>query len=271
MNNILVATFNNDQTAIEGLHKLNALQRQGDIDVYNNVLLRRNLDGTFSYLKDEREPEGWATLGGVILGPLVGALGGPVGVIVGMFAGLALGGMTDVAKYSYDYEFLDSFKNGLPVGTTTIIAEVTEPSDVFVNNALAPLCAVVFRSDIYGEKDRYFQSEVDYLDQQIDETNKEIDASVEADRQKLKAKVAELKAKRDKRVAEIKASIQEDIDSMKADVAAVKSNLKADIDSAKRRRLEARLAKTEQRIEKYEAQEAKLEAEVAKFKTAPAT
>ena len=271
MKNIEVATFDDDRSAIEGLHKLHKLQQQGDIDLDNNVLLRRNEDGSFAYLKDDRYPDGWATLGGVVFGSLLGVLGGPVGVVVGLFSGLAIGGMADVARFAFDTEFLDAFKNGLPAGTTSIVAEIGEPSSVFVDNALSPLGARVVRSDIHSEKDKYFQSEVDQMDREIDEADKELDAAVEADRKQLEEKVAKLKAKRDAKVAEIKATLQSDVDSMKAGVQAVKQNLQADIDSDKRRMLEAKLTKTEDKIKRYEAQAAKLTAEAGKYKSAPAS
>ena len=58
MDNIIVATFDNETSAIEGVHKLNELDHQGDIFTYNCVLLRRNPDGSFDYLKDTRDLTG---------------------------------------------------------------------------------------------------------------------------------------------------------------------------------------------------------------------
>jgi len=211
MNNIIIATFTSDKAAIDGVHKLNDLDWRGDIVVYNNVLLRRNLDGTFSYLKDERDISGWKTMGGMLLGTAVGVLGGPVGALAGMIAGLTIGGFADVAQYGFDYDFLESFKDGLPPGTTSLIMQVSEPSEAFINAALEPLGAVVLRSNVYAEKDRFVQSQLDALDADIDESERELDLAAAEDKAKFQAKVAKLRTKRQAKVAEIKADFQEDV------------------------------------------------------------
>jgi uncharacterized membrane protein len=268
MTNILVANFNNDTTAIDALHKLYDLDRQDDIEVLDHVLLKRNTDGTFEYLKDEREPDGWATIGGMLLGGFIGLVGGPIGFVAGSFAGLSLGAVTDAFRYSFDYDFMENFKQGLPVGTTMLIAEVTEPSSVFVNDAFAPYGAKIWRSNIYTEQDKYFQAQIDVMNAEIDDAERDLEASAAADKAAIQAKITDLKARRDARVAEIKADMQDDVDSFKADIDRLQKKIQSKVDEVRQNRLEYKLAKNQEKIAKYEAQAAKLNAEMAKYSTA---
>ena len=265
MDNIIVATFNNDKSAINAVHKLNDLDWRGDIVVYNNVLLRRNPDGTFEYLKDERDLTGWNTMGGMLLGTAVGVLGGPVGALAGMIAGLTIGGFADAAKYGFDYDFLENFKDGLPTGTTSLIMQVSEPSEVFINDALEPLGAKIWRSNVYAEQDKYVQGQVDALDAGIDEAERELGQAAAEDKAAIQARIAELRTRRQAKVAEIKADFQEDVETVKADINRIKQALQAKVDDARRRVLERRLANNEAKAKKYEAQAAKLNAELTKY------
>ena len=264
MENIIVATFDNDKTAIDGVHKLNDLDWRGDIVVYNNVLLRRNPNGTFDYLKDERTLDGWNAMGGMLVGTAIGVLGGPVGALAGMIAGLTIGGFADVAQYGFDYDFLENFKNGLPVGTTSLIMTVSEPSEVFIDNALLPLGASIYRSNVYAEQDKYVQSQLDTLDAGIEEAERQVREAAAEDKAALKARVAQLRAKRDAKVAQIKADMQEDRESIKADIERVKAKLQGKVEEARRKVLERRLAADEAKAKKYEEQSEKLNAELAK-------
>jgi uncharacterized membrane protein len=268
MNNLLVATFNDDRTAIDAMHKLNELNRQGDIEVYNHVLLKRKTDGAFEYLKDQRDPAGWGTISGMVLGSFVGIIGGPVGVVAGMFGGLALGAVTDALQYSFDYDFMENFKQGLPAGTTTLIAEVTEPSTFFVNDAFAPYGAKIWRSNIYTEQDKYYQAQVDALDAEIAEAGRELDAAVAADKAALEAKLKDLRARRDAKVAAFKADIEDDVDSIKADIDRLQNKIQGKVDEVRKNRLEYKIAKNRERVEKFAAQAKRLEGELAKYQTA---
>lgn len=265
MDNIIVATFDNEKTAIEGVHKLNELDNQGDIFTYNNVLLRRNQDGSFDYLKDTRDLTGWNAMGGMLIGTVLGVIGGPVGALAGLFAGLTVGGFADLAQYSFDYDFLEDFKDGLPKGTTSLIAQVSEPNEVFINNALQPLGAKIWRSNVYAQQDKYVQNQIDSLDAGILETEKELQSAAADQKAKVQTKLADLRARRDTKVAEIKADFQEDVDEMNAQIDRFKQTLKGKVDETRRKVLERRLASNEKKLKKYEAQAEKLNAEVAKY------
>ena len=265
MDNIIVATFDNEKSAIEGVHKLNELDHQGDIFTYNSVLLRRNADGSFDYLKDTRDLTGWNAMGGMLVGTVLGVIGGPVGALAGMFAGLTVGGFADLANYSFDYDFLENYKDGLPRGTTSLIAQVSEPNEVFIDNALQPLGARILRSNVYAQQDRYVQTQVDMLDAGILEAEKELRDAAASQKAKVQAKLADRRARRDAKVAEIKADFQEDVDEMNAQIDRFKKTLQGKVDDTRRKVLEHRLAYNEKQIKKYETQAGKLNAEIAKY------
>ncbi len=265
MDNIIVATFNNEKTAVEGVLKLNELDHQGAIATYNNVLIRRNQDGTFDYLKDTRDLTGWNAMGGMLLGTMIGVIGGPVGALAGLLAGLTVGGFADVAQYSFDYNFLETFKDGLPKGTTSLIAQVSEPNEELIDKALQPMGAQVWRSNVYAQQDKYVQNQVDMLDAGILEAEKELRDAAADEKTKIQAKLADLRARRDAKVAEIKANFQEDVDDMNAQIDRFKQTLQGKVDETRRKVLERRLAYNETKVKKYETQAEKLNAEIAKY------
>src|SRR5262245_13301711 len=102
MDNIIVATFKDEKSAMEGLDRLKALDRRGDVIVYNKVVLRKSSDEYFEYLEKETETRGWRAVDGMGLGGLIGLFGGPAGVVVGMVAGAAVGAVADIGRYSFD-------------------------------------------------------------------------------------------------------------------------------------------------------------------------
>ncbi len=268
MDNIIVATFDNEKTAIEGVLKLNELDHRGDIITYNNVLIRRNQDGSFDYLKDTRDLTGWNAMGGMLLGSVVGVIGGPVGALAGLFAGLTVGGFADLAQYSFDYDFLETFKDGLPKGTTSLVAQISEPNEMLINNALQPLGAQIRRSNVYAEQDKYVQNQVDMLDAGILEAERELKEAAADEKAKIQTKLADLRARRDAKVAEIKADFQEDVDEMNAQIDRFKKTLQGKVDETRRKVLERRLAHSESKVKKYEAQAEKLNAEISKYSQA---
>lgn len=268
MNNIIVATFLDDKTAIDGAHRLNELDLRGDIVVYNSVLIRRNRNGTFDYLKDDRDLSGWNAMSGMLIGTVIGVIGGPVGALAGMFAGLTVGGFADIAQYSFDYEFLETFKKGLPIGTTSLVAQVSEPNVIFINNALDPLTPIIYRSNVYAEQDRFVSKQIDMLDAGIEEAEAELRHAAADKKADIQAKIAVRRARRDAKVAEIKADFHEDVEATKADIERVKRTLQGKVDDVRRRVLERRLAHNEAKAAKYEAEAQKLNMELTKSQTA---
>ena len=156
MENIIVATFTDEKSAVEGLHKLNKLQGEGDISIYDRVLIRKNADTTFEVLKDDNT-HGWRTLAGMTFGGLIGAFGGPIGFAVGLYAGTAVGAIADIGHYAFEKDFIQNFTKDIPSGSWAVIAHVDENSAIFIDGYLKPLGATILRSNIYTEQGKYVQ------------------------------------------------------------------------------------------------------------------
>lgn len=262
MDNIIIATFNNDKTAIDAVHKLRELDLQNDVTVFSKVLLRKNADGSIDYLKDEDDLAGWATVGGMAAGSALGLLGGPVGLVVGALTGLTIGGVADLARYSFDEDFLDNVKAGLPVGTTALVAQVTEPNDTYINTAFEPFGTKIWRTNVYTERDKYVQMQIDMLDAEIDQAERELHDAAAEEKAKFDAKLAELKARREAKLNEIKTDFQEEIDEMKDSIARFGKQLQDKIDDTKRRRIENKLARYQEKIDKYQKRAEELNAQL---------
>ena len=123
---LILASFDGEQTAEKALKDLKDLQKDGVISIANAAVLVKHADGkaSFKETEDVRAPAG--ALFGAIVGGLVGLLGGPAGVIVGAAAGAATGG---VAAHEIDMGFSDKnlkeIEALLPNGSSAIIALVT--------------------------------------------------------------------------------------------------------------------------------------------------
>lgn len=265
MDNIIVATFDTDKNAIAGVLKLNDLDHRGVIATYNNVLVRQNQDGSFDYLKDTRDLTTWNTMGGMLLGTVVGIIGGPVGALAGLLAGLTMGGVADIAQYSFDHDFLENFRYGLPKGTTSLIAQISEPNEAVINDALQPLGALIWRSNVYAQQNKYVQDQVDMLDAGISELEKQLRDAAAEEKAQIQKKLSDLSARRDAKVAEIRAEFEEDLDEMNSQIDRFKTKLQGKVDEVHRKVLERRLAHNEYRLKRYKAQAEKLNAELSKY------
>src|SRR5881392_1580818 len=117
MDNIIVATFNDEKSAIEGLDRLTALDRRGEILVYNRVLLRKISNEDFEFFNKETDGRGWQAVGEMAFGGLVGLFGGPVGVVVGIIVGAAKGASADIGRYILDKAFVKKVTSQARPGT----------------------------------------------------------------------------------------------------------------------------------------------------------
>lgn len=200
MTNLIVASFKDEKKAIEAKHKLTELDSLGDISIYGNALVRAGEDGKYEILQ-ENNTEGWRTLTGMALGSLLGALGGPVGFVVGLATGTTIGLISDVGRQSFNESFVNKVENRMPSGSVSIIAEIDEDSDIFVDNALKPFGAEIKRSDIDFEFDDYVMDQIDEIDKNLSEEREKMKKAVGREKEKIAKNVAELKDKRNKLIA----------------------------------------------------------------------
>ncbi len=207
MTNVIVASFKDETKAIEAMHKLSELENYGDISIYGKAIVRTLEDGKHEIL-EENSTNGWRTVTGMAVGSLLGILGGPVGIAVGLFTGSAIGLISDVGRQSFDENFVRKVEKRMPAGTVSIIAEIDEDSDIFVDNALKPFGAEIKRSDIDFEFDDYVMDQIDEIDRELTEAREKLKNSAGREKEKINKKIAELKNKRNELIANARKDVK---------------------------------------------------------------
>ncbi len=223
MTNVIVASFEKQEKAIEAMHKLSELENFGDISIYGKAMVRTQDDGKYEIL-ESNTPDGWRTLTGMAVGSLLGALGGPVGFVIGLYAGTTIGLVSDVGRQNFDESFVKKVENRMPPGTVSIIAEIDEDSDVFIDNALMPLGAEIRRSNIDFDFDDYVDDLIDDIDKNISEAREKLKNSAGREKEKIQGKINELKERRNKVIANARKDVKNFNDQFRSGVAQNKAD-----------------------------------------------
>ena len=194
MNNIIVVSFTDETKAVDALHKLVKWDSLGDISIYEKIIVRKKTYGEYEILKEDSF-EGWRTLTDMGYGSLLGLMGGPVGFVIGLYTGMAIGAIADSSHYDFPDDFIAKTKNKLAAGTVSIIAEIDEDSNAFVDASLKPFDALITRTDFDFEFDNYVNEQTDKFEDDIAEQRAALKKALGDDRKKLEKKIAELKQK----------------------------------------------------------------------------
>ena len=144
MNKTLVAIFNSEDAAFEGLTALKELNRNGDITLYDSAVLASNKVGEATIVKGPENPL-VGTFVGMFVGTLAGALAGPLGIPLGAAAGTLAGATGDAVKDTVDYNFVEQVRDEMAPGTVALIADIEETWVTPVNVAIAQIGGTVFR------------------------------------------------------------------------------------------------------------------------------
>jgi uncharacterized membrane protein len=195
MTNLIVASFKDENKAIKAMHKLTELDSFGDISIFEKAMVRAGENGKYEILQ-ENTNEGWRTLTGMTVGGLLGALLGPVGFAVGLTTGTTIGLISDAGRQGFNESFVKKVGKRMAPDTVSIIAEIDEDSDIFVDNALKPFDAEIQRNDIDFEFDDFVMDEIDEIDKNISEAREKMKTSAGNEKEKIKKRIGELKQKR---------------------------------------------------------------------------
>lgn len=210
MNKMIVAVFDREAAAFEGLSALKDLHRDGDISLYSSAVIAKNDAGKVE-IKQAADEGPVGTALGLLAGALIGILAGPVGLALGASVGGLSGLLYDANRSGVDLTFVDDVTKTLTPGKVAVLADIDESWTAPVDTRLHKLGGMVFRQ-LRGEV---------VADQLARES-----AAFEAD---LKALNDDLK----QASAENRAAIQKDIDRVKAQIKAVQDQAKARLDQAK--------------------------------------
>lgn len=248
MNKMLVAIFDDESTAYEGLSALTDLHNRGDITLYAAAVISKDSSGRINVERAADEgPIGTAL--GTLTGSLVGLLGGPVGVVAGAAAGGLTGNLYDLNKSGVDVEFVDDVAEVLLPGRVAVIADIEETWTTPVNTKIHQLGGLVFRrersqvvEDQLARESAAFNAELDQLDAELAQASAEnkaavkeqIDAvkkKIETTRAKSKARIEQLKTETDAKVSSLKEQIKKGTSEQKANIEKNMADLKADLEA----------------------------------------
>lgn len=255
MENIIVASFKEEKKAIDALHALIESESLGDITIYEKIMVRKKAGGDFEILKEDTA-DGWRMVAGMGIGSLVGMIGGPVGFIFGLYTGTAVGALAELGHYDFAEDFVRKVENKMAEGTISIIAEVDEDNNVFVDTTLKPFGAVILRSDVDFAYDKYVDEQIEEIDEEIADKRAQLKKAVGDDRKKIENKIAELKKKRKEKIAEFtekrRAAEKNIKDKATAGMAKIKSDVRGFENSVTQELKEEREERIKRRIVRHE-------------------
>jgi uncharacterized membrane protein len=196
--NVIAVSFSQDANAYEALSRLKGLDGKGEVGVEGAAVVVRGDDGkivTKDQIGDENV-EG-AVSGGLV-GLLIGVLGGPLGVLLGGATGLLVGSLFDEDDTDETESALADISKSIRVGSTGLLADVSEQSPTAIDAVMANLSGTVVRRSA-GD----VQAEVAAAEEAQREAKKQARKELRDARQKkqkaeIDAKLADLRAKLDR-------------------------------------------------------------------------
>lgn len=146
--NVIVVSFAEDNSAYEAFTNLKELDAQGQVSIKGAVIAQRGDDGQIAVKDAAGDEHVSATTKGGLIGLLVGLLGGPFGVLIGGATGLLIGSLYDAEDAEQTESVLARISSAIPAGHVVLLAEVAEPSDDVVDQAMARLHGTVLRRSV---------------------------------------------------------------------------------------------------------------------------
>lgn len=191
---MLVAVFESENKAYEGLSALKELHSNGDITMYATAVVSKNEKGELHLdTAADQGPIGTAT--GLFAGSLIGLLGGPIGIVIGAATGSVAGLIFDVSANDVNTTFVDEVSNSLVNGKTAVIAEIDETWTVPVDTKLEALNAMVFRRLKYEVADEQMERESKAIAEDFKNLKEELKEAKEEDKARIKSAIAKLQNK----------------------------------------------------------------------------
>lgn len=244
MNKMMVAVFDSEIAAFEGLSALKDLHNKGDITLYASAVFVKDASGHVNVKQSADEgPIGTAL--GMFVGSVVGILGGPVGLVVGASIGGLAGLVSDLNNSGIDIEFLDDISNSISPGKSALLAEIEESWTVPVDTRLSNLGGLVFRrlraeviEDQITRETATFKNEIKQLKEELAQAHAEDKLAIQIHIDEAKKKIVVIQD-------QIKNKIKQAKDEADSKITALQEQLKQASDKQK--------DKIEKRIEKVKA------------------
>jgi uncharacterized membrane protein len=228
MERMLVAVFDTESKAYEGLRALHEMDADGTIAVYATTVVAKVPDG-LAVVKKRGDLGFASTVTGTTVGALIGLLGGPGGMAIGAAGGSLVGAAVDFDKARVGSDFVAEVAKALAPGKMAVVAEIDEEWTTPVDTRLEALGGQIFRrglAEVEGDSD-------------------------ERDNAAIRADIAQLKSEHAKAKADRKAKLQAKIDALnarlkdnsdkaKAKHEAIRREMRAKLESLKAKAAEAK-------------------------------
>jgi uncharacterized membrane protein len=253
MNKMLVAVFDNENKAFEGLSSLKDLHKKGDITLYATAVVSKKENGELRLnTAADQGPVGTAT--GLFTGSLIGLLGGPIGLAVGAAVGTVSGLIFDVSADDINTTFVDEVSNALAKGKTAVIAEIDETWTVPVDTKLEALNGMVFRRLTYEVADDQWVRESEAIEAEFRNLKEELKQAREEDKAAIKSAMGKLQNKAQAVNDQLNKKLNESRNQLDAKVNTMQEQMK-DAKDRKKAKIEKRINEVK---EEYRARTAKL-------------
>ncbi|MDG9700413.1 DUF1269 domain-containing protein [Ottowia cancrivicina] len=260
MNKILVAVFDTETAAYEGLSALKELNASGDITLNATAVIAKSADGALG-LRQAAEQGPGSTALGLITGSLIGLLAGPLGLALGATAGGLTGLLLDLRRAGMSEEFVQEISEKLAPGKSAVLADMDETWTVPVDTRLEPLGAVVVRhlraeveEDQLNREAAQIKAERAQLKAELAEASDEAKTKVQAHLHALEKKAQALQARAQAALEDIRKEAEHKTTAMQAQIQTASERQKAKVEqrlSAAKASYEARTAKLKQAWESF--------------------
>ncbi len=219
MNVMVVAVFDSETAAFEGLRALRDLHKEGGISLYASALIVKDKAGKVSVKKEVDDgPVGTGL--GFLTGGLLGSLGGPAGTVIGVSLGSLTGALHDLEKAGIGVAFLSDVAKALTPGKAAVLAEVEEswPTSL-LDSRLREQGGTLFRQfradvveDQLVREGAVFAANIKALDDELNRSAAEDQAAIQKDIDEAKKQLRETqvkaKARLDQAKSETEAKVQ---------------------------------------------------------------
>jgi uncharacterized membrane protein len=239
VNKILIAVFDSEPAAYEGVAALKDLHTAGDISLYASSVIAKDAAGAVA-VRQAADSGPLGTLVGIVGGSLVGLLGGPAGALFGGWLGGGAGLVYDLFSVGVGVDLMEQVGTSLTPGKVAVVADIDESWTTPVDTRLDAMGATVFRRYPSEVADQQLAREAEAAEAEMRQLDAEFEQADDEARAKALATAAAQREKLEALVARVEASIKQEKAAIKARLA----TLHAQLDNARekqRNRIETRI------------------------------
>lgn len=144
--NVVILSFKEESKAYQAMTVLKQLSAEDRIGLRSGSVITHDNDGKLRVEDAQMNKSiGSGMLVGGLVGSFVGILGGPLGVLLAGGVGAMIGANRDLDSVRDDLSLVELIGKAIPVGSTGVIAEVSEPETGVIDTEIAKLDGSVTR------------------------------------------------------------------------------------------------------------------------------